>query len=302
MFARAAAAPCAAAQFARARRETGRLARGSRSRAKSGRRASPSGVDVTPRAVSIYDKVRGEDEPPSTVPDPASVPDQVTEATSPAEAPAAPRRARPTVRAGAPVVAPRVISSKAAMLASAEDLAGDCDADADDACFDREADREADANDGIVRWTVKYVDKALDDIEREKPAAADVAWRLNKAGERVAQNPTVRRGAKLTADVGMEVLKVGVKAAAPVVGNIGKFAAKQAFGAAVSGFKNPLDELQRENSEKSEARASSTLPNGEKKKKKKKIVKLTAAEAEALRKAGKTVRKVEKKKGGFFGM
>ena len=198
MFARAAAAPCAAAQFARARRETGRLARGSRSRAKSGRRASPSGVDVTPRAVSIYDKVRGEDEPPSTVPDPASVPDQVTEATSPAEAPAAPRRARPTVRAGAPVVAPRVISSKAAMLASAEDLAGDCDADADALlCFDREADREADANDGIVRWTVKYVDKALDDIEREKPAAADVAWRLNKAGERVARNPTVRRGAKV---------------------------------------------------------------------------------------------------------
>jgi hypothetical protein len=72
------------------------------------------------------------------------------------------------------------------MLASAEDLAGDCDADADDACFDREADREADSNDGIVSWTVKYVDKALDDIEREKPAAADVAWRLNKAGERVA--------------------------------------------------------------------------------------------------------------------
>ena len=118
MFARAAAAPCAAAQFARARRETGRLARGSRSRAKSGRRASPSEVDVTPRAVSIYDKVRGEDEPPSTVPDPASVPDQVTTSTSPAEAPAAPRRARPTVRAGAPVVAPRVISSKAAMLGS----------------------------------------------------------------------------------------------------------------------------------------------------------------------------------------
>jgi hypothetical protein len=301
MFARAAAAPCAAAQFARARRETGRLARGSRSRAKSGRRASPSGVDVTPRAVSISDKVRGEDEPPSTVPDPASVPDQVTTSTSPAEAPAAPRRARPTVRAGAPVVAPRVISSKAAMLASAEDLAGDCDADADDKSgFDREADREADLNDGIVSWTVKYVDKALDDIEREKPAAADVAWRLNKAGERVASNPTVRRGAKLTADVGMEVLKVGVKAAAPVVGNIGKFAAKQAFGAAVSGFKNPLDELKRPNAEKSEARASSTSPNGEKKKKK--IVKLTAAEAEALRKAGKTVRKVEKKKGGFFGM
>jgi hypothetical protein len=59
--------------------------------------------------------------------------------------------------------------------------------------------------------------------------------------------------------------------------------------------------LKRPNAEKSEARASEvSSPNGEKKKKK--IVKLTAAEAEALRKAGKTVRKVEKKKGGFFGM
>ena len=294
MFARSAAAPCAAAQFARARRETGRLARVSRSRAKSGRRASPSEVDVTPRAVSIYDKVRGEDEPPSTVPDPASVPDQVTTSTSPAEAPAAPRRARPTVRAGAPVVAPRVISSKAAMLASAEDLAGDCDANlADDACVDSETDP---SNDGIVSWTVKYVDKALDDIERERPAAAQGAWRLNKAGERVVSNPTVRRGAKLTADVSLEVLKVGVKAAAPVVGGIGKFAAKQAFGAAVSGIKNPLDP---KGDAKAKAKNAEPTRDGEKKKK---IVKLTAAEAEARRKAGKTVRKVEKKKGGFFGL
>ena len=302
MFARSAAAPCAAAQFARARRETGRLARGSRSRAKSGRRASPSEVDVTPRAVSIYDKVRGEDEPPSTVPDPASVPEQpVAASNAPAEAPAAPRRARPTVRAGAPVVSPRVISSKAAMLASAEDLAGDCDANlADDTCVDSETDSETDpSKDGIVSWTVKYVDKALDDIERERPAAAQSAWRLNKAGERVVSNPTVRRGAKLTADVSLEVLKVGVKAAAPVVGGIGKFAAKQAFGAAVSGLKNPLDPKG-----DAEAKAKNAEParDGEKKKKKKKIVKLTAAEAEARRKAGKTVRKVEKKKGGFFGL
>lgn len=295
MFARSAAAPCAAAQFARARRETGRLARGSRSRAQSGRRASPSEVDVTPRAVSIYDKVRGEDEPPSTVPDPASVPDQpVAASNAPAEAPAAPRRARPTVRAGAPVVAPRVISSKAAMLASAEDLAGDCDANlADDACVDSET---YPSNDGIVSWTVKYVDKALDDIERERPAAAQGAWRLNKAGERVVSNPTVRRGAKLTADVSLEVLKVGVKAAAPVVGGIGKFAAKQAFGAAVSGIKNPLDP---KGDAKAKAKNAEPTRDGEKKKK---IVKLTAAEAEARRKAGKTVRKVEKKKGGFFGL
>jgi hypothetical protein len=198
------------------------------------------------------------------------------------------------VRAGAPVVAPRVISSKAAMLASAEDLAGDCDANlADDACVDSVTDP---SNDGIVSWTVKYVDKALDDIERERPAAAQGAWRLNKAGERVVSNPTVRRGAKLTADVSLEVLKVGVKAAAPVVGGIGKFAAKQAFGAAVSGIKNPLDP---KGDAKAKAKNAEPTRDGEKKKK---IVKLTAAEAEARRKAGKTVRKVEKKKGGFFGL
>ena len=90
---------------------------------------------------------------------------------------------------------------------------------------------------------------------------------------------------------------MGVKAAAPVVGGIGKFAAKQAFGAAVSGLKNPLDPKG-----DAEAKAKNAEParDGEKKKKKKKkIVKLTgAAEAEARRKAGKTVRKVEKKRGG----
>ena len=147
------------------------------------------------------------------------------------------------------------------------------------------------------------MDKALDDIEREKPAAADVAWRLNKAGERVARNPTVRRGAKLTADVGLEIVKTGVKAAAPVVGNIGTFAAKRAFGAAVSGIKNPLDAKRGAGGAKGgDAEAGDAPRRSSAEKKKKKIVKLTAAEAEARRKAGKTVRKVEKKKGGFFGL
>ena len=47
----------------------------------------------------------------------------------------------------------------------------------------------------------------------------------------MARSPEVQRGAKLTADVGMGV----VKAAAPIVGKVGKFAAKTAFSAAVSG-------------------------------------------------------------------
>lgn len=43
--------------------------------------------------------------------------------------------------------------------------------------------------------------------------------------ERVARSPGVQRGAKITADVGMGVVKL----AAPVVGNIGKFAAGKVF-------------------------------------------------------------------------
>jgi hypothetical protein len=253
--------------------------------------------------VSIYDAVRGDDDSgrASTVPDPDSVPDQTLRV--PNAPPTSPRqqRPRPSALAGslAPIVAPEVISSKAALLASADDFAvgADCSVAADDErCFEDDAEK-----DGIVRWTVKYVDRALDDIEREKPAAADVAWRINRAGERAVNNPTVRRGARLTADVGLEVLKVGVKAAAPVLGNIGKFAAKQAFGAAVSGLtKNPdgaPGEKKMMEKKTGERSAETSAPS-----KRKKIVKLTAEEAEARRKAGKTVRKVEKKKGGFFGM
>ena len=55
--------------------------------------------------------------------------------------------------------------------------------------------------------------QGLDDIERERPAAAQSAWRLNKtAATRRTPCPTVRPPGKLTADVSLEVLKVGVNA------------------------------------------------------------------------------------------
>ena len=293
MFACAASVPCVAGQFALLRRETVRLARGHRGRANAGRKSSPTKrVDVTPRAVSIYDVVRGEDDGQSTVPSPDSVPDFIQESLSnKVSTPKPTPKPRPTVPVAAPIVPPKVISSKAAMLASAEDLASGVDCT--DECEDEfESYDRKNAQEGIVSWTVKYVDRALDDIEREKPASAGVAWKINREAEKVVRNPTVQRGAKLTADVGLEVVKAGVKAAAPVIGGVGKFAAKQAFGAAVGGFKNPLandDKKTKENSK-------NTSPP-----KKKRIVKLTAEEAEAKRRAGKTVRKGEKKK-GFFGM
>ena len=169
----------------------------------------------------------------------------------------------------------------------------DCSVDDEECPYDDEKEQE-----GIVSWTVKYVDKALDDIEREKPKQAEVAWQINRAGEQVVKNPSVQRGAKLTADVGMEVVKVGMKAAAPVVGNIGKFAAKTAFSAAVSGIKNLLDGLGGEEKPKTKQK--------QKPEPKKKLVKLTAAEAEERRRQGKKLRKVSKseaeKRKGFFGL
>ena len=253
-----------------------------------GWRAAP--VAVTPRAVSIYDTVRGDDDTsrPSTVPSPDSVPE-------PRAPPTAAAYAAPEVPKPAPLVPPTVISSKAALLASAEDLSSgvDCSVDDEECPYDDEKEQE-----GIVSWTVKYVDKALDDIEREKPKQAEVAWQINRAGGQVVKNPSVQRGAKLTADVGMEVVKVGMKAAAPVVGNIGKFAAKTAFSAAVSGIKNPLDGLGGEEKPKTKQK--------QKPEPKKKLVKLTAAEAEERRRQGKKLRKVSKseaeKRKGFFGL
>ena len=304
MFAMA-SAPCVAWQFARVRRETGRAARGHRGRS-GGRRA----VDKTPKAVSIYDVVRGDDDGRSTVPDPDSVPDFVQNMnmmdTVPTEMKLNPKPRVPTPVMSGPIVAPQVIKSTAAMLASVEDLRGDgdggCDTNGDDTArdtngFDSFSNKNS-KSEGIFAWSLKSLDRALDDIERDKPAASRVAWRITEAGERVVRNPTVRRGAKLTADVGLEVVKVGMKAAAPVVGGFGKFAAKQAFGAAVSGFKNPLVNGDDKKKPRSDSRKEKEKEDG---KNPKKIVKLTAAEAEARRRAGKTVRKVEKKK-GFFGM
>jgi hypothetical protein len=289
---------------ARARRISGRDAGCSSSsrRASSNRRGAP----CVPRAVSIYDAVRGDDSERDTIPSEDSVPDP------PALGPAASRAAGPPPGARdvvppAPLVPPAVISSRAAMLASAENLAEGVDVAAEDPDADSRRERDAsllDEGDGIVRWTVKYVDRALDDIEKEKPATAEAAWKIGRAGERVANNPAVRAGGKLAADVGVEVVKVGVRAAAPVVGGIGKFAAKKAFDAAIGGIKNPLKrdpgDAKKKAADAGRGKDPGDVAGGAKKKK---IVKLTAAEAEERRRQGKVVRKVEKKKGkGFFGL
>ena len=100
--------------------------------------------------------------------------------------------------------------------AAAEDLARDVpDRDIDDdECAVRAINDDAsgDERDGIiVRWTIKALDKNLDQLERTKPKQAEVAWRVASEAEKVVRSPTFQKGAKVTGDVGMGV----IKAAAP---------------------------------------------------------------------------------------
>ena len=204
-----------------------------------------------PRAVSIYDAVRkssydDRDGEGFGAADDADAPSSSAAAEgAPAKvsvrAQVPPRKSKP----GPAVVPPAVISSRAAMLAAAEDLARDvpdCDID-DDECAVRAINDDAsgDERDGIVRWTIKALDKNLDQLERTKPKQAEVAWRVASEAEKVVRSPTFQKGAKVTGDVGMGV----IKAAAPVVGKVageaGKFAAKTAFKAVVGGVVKGLD-------------------------------------------------------------
>ena len=204
-----------------------------------------------PRAVSIYDAVRkssydDRDGEGFGAADDADAPSSSAAAEgSPAKvsvrAQVPPRKSKP----GPAVVPPAVISSRAAMLAAAEDLARDvpdCDID-DDECAVRAINDDAsgDERDGIVRWMIKALDKNLDQLERTKPKQAEVAWRVASEAEKVVRSPTFQKGAKVTGDVGMGV----IKAAAPVVGKVageaGKFAAKTAFKAVVGGVVKGLD-------------------------------------------------------------
>jgi hypothetical protein len=135
------------------------------------RRSSRAASLVTPKAVSIYDAVRGDDErgassSSSTAPEPAAPAPPSVSSYSAKQAPIAPA-----------VIAPTVISSKAYMLSTAEDLAAGVACDDGDTAEEC-AEKLAAESDGIFKWTLKYVDKNLDDLEREKPKQAEVAWKV----------------------------------------------------------------------------------------------------------------------------
>ena len=119
--------------------------------------------------MSIYDAVRDDDERSpysSTDEEPKPPPPPSVASYSASKPPVA-----------APIVPPTVISSKAYMLSTAEDLAAGvaCDGDEEE---DECATAVGVEEDGIVQWTLKYVDKGLDEIEKEKPAQAEVAWKV----------------------------------------------------------------------------------------------------------------------------
>ena len=204
-----------------------------------------SSTACVPRAVSIYDAVRkssyddrdGSDGFGAADGAPNAPPASGSKTSTSAQTP--PRKSKP----GPAIVPPAVISSKAAMLAAAEDLASaDCDIE-DDECAKRAIndDASADEQDGIVKWSIKALDKNLDDLERTKPRQAEVAWKVASEAEKVVRSPGFQKGAKVTGDVGMGV----IKAAAPVVGKVageaGKFAAKTAFRAVVGGVVKGID-------------------------------------------------------------
>ena len=204
-----------------------------------------SSTACVPRAVSIYDAVRkssyddrdGSDGFGAADGAPNAPPASGSKTSTSAQTP--PRKSKP----GPAIVPPAVISSKAAMLAAAEDLASaDCDID-DDECAKRAIndDASADEQDGIVKWSIKALDKNLDDLERTKPRQAEVAWKVASEAEKVVRSPGFEKGAKVPGDVGMGV----IKAAAPVVGKVageaGKFAAKTAFRAVVGGVVKGID-------------------------------------------------------------
>ena len=204
-----------------------------------------SSTACVPRAVSIYDAVRkssyddrdGSDGFGAADGAPNAPPASGSKTSTSAQTP--PRKSKPWPA----IVPPAVISSKAAMLAAAEDLASaDCDIE-DDECAKRAIndDASADEQDGIVKWSIKALDKNLDDLERTKPRQAEVAWKVASEAEKVVRSPWFQKGAKVTGDVGMGV----IKAAAPVVGKVageaGKFAAKTAFRAVVGGVVKGID-------------------------------------------------------------
>ena len=130
------------------------------------------------------------------------------------------------------VEVPSVMKSKAAILA--EEMYEDSEEermneDKEEEYLEEESD--------LMRKVVKGVDGILDGVEKETRQNFLVkgTWETFKRGERIANNPSVQKGAKIVQKVSVETVKVATpivaKAAATGIKEGGKLAFKVALGA-----------------------------------------------------------------------
>ena len=131
------------------------------------------------------------------------------------------------------VEVPSVMKSKAAILA--EEMYEDSEEERMNE--DKEEDEYLEEESDLMRKVVKGVDGILDGVEKETRQNFLVkgTWETFKRGERIANNPSVQKGAKIVQKVSVETVKVATpivaKAAATGIKEGGKLAFKVALGA-----------------------------------------------------------------------
>ena len=131
------------------------------------------------------------------------------------------------------VEVPSVMKSKAAILA--EEMYEDSEEERMNES--KEEDEYLEEESDLMRKVVKGVDGILDGVEKETRQNFLVkgTWETFKRGERIANNPSVQKGAKIVQKVSVETVKVATpivaKAAATGIKEGGKLAFKVALGA-----------------------------------------------------------------------
>ena len=133
------------------------------------------------------------------------------------------------------VEVPSVMKSKAAILA--EEMYEDSEEERMNESKEEDEYFEEEEESDLMRKVVKGVDGILDGVEKETRQNFLVkgTWETFKRGERIANNPSVQKGAKIVQKVSVETVKVATpivaKAAATGIKEGGKLAFKVALGA-----------------------------------------------------------------------
>ena len=140
-----------------------------------------------------------------------------------------------STRRSAEVEVPSVMKSKAAILA--EEMYEDSEEERMNESKEEDEYFEEEEESDLMRKVVKGVDGILDGVEKETRQNFLVkgTWETFKRGERIANNPSVQKGAKIVQKVSVETVKVATpivaKAAATGIKEGGKLAFKVALGA-----------------------------------------------------------------------